>query len=74
VLVLASRRPPPLPVALLRAQGQTVEIGVDELVMDQQEARALLEGAGVGLADAEVAELMPRPPATPIGWLGWWPA
>ena len=30
-LVLASRRTPPLPVALLRAQGQMVEVGVDEL-------------------------------------------
>ena len=51
-LVLASRRPPPVPVALLRAQGQMVEVGADQLAMDQQEARALLEGAGAGLTDA----------------------
>ena len=66
-LLLASRRTPPLPVALLRAQGQMVEIGADELAMDQQEARALLEGAGVGLADAEVAELVGRTEGWPVG-------
>jgi LuxR family maltose regulon positive regulatory protein len=66
-LLLASRRPPPLPVALLRAQGQMVELGVDELAMDQQEARALLEGAGVGLTDEEVAELTSRTEGWPVG-------
>ena len=45
-LLLASRRMPPLPVALLRAQGQMAEIGADQLAMDEREARALLEGAG----------------------------
>ena len=66
-LVLASRRRPPLPVALLRAQGQMVEVGVDVLAMDQQEARALLEGAGVGLADTELAELTSRTEGWPVG-------
>ena len=66
-LVLASRRTPPLPVALLRAQGQMVEVGVDELAMDEREAGALLEGAGVGLADAEVAELVGRTEGWPVG-------
>jgi LuxR family maltose regulon positive regulatory protein len=66
-LVLASRTKPPLPVALLRAQGQMVEIGADELAMDEQEARALLEGAGVGLADAQVAELTTRTEGWPVG-------
>jgi LuxR family maltose regulon positive regulatory protein len=66
-LVLASRHTPPLPVALLRAQGQMVEVGVAELAMDQQQARALLEGAGVGLADEEVAELAGRTEGWPVG-------
>jgi LuxR family transcriptional regulator, maltose regulon positive regulatory protein len=66
-LLLASRRTPPLPVALLRAQGQMAEIGVDELAMDQQEARALLEGAGVGLANTEVAKLVGRTEGWPVG-------
>jgi len=66
-LLLASRRTPPLPVALLRAQGQMVEVGVDELAMDQQEAGALLEGAGVGLANTEVAKLVGRTEGWPVG-------
>jgi LuxR family maltose regulon positive regulatory protein len=66
-LLLASRRTPPLPVALLRAQGRMVEIGADELAMNEQEARALLEGAGVGLADTEVAELVGRTEGWPVG-------
>jgi LuxR family transcriptional regulator, maltose regulon positive regulatory protein len=66
-LLLASRGRPPLPVALLRVQGRVVEIGADELAMDQQEARALLEGAGVGLGDAEVSELIGRTEGWPVG-------
>jgi LuxR family maltose regulon positive regulatory protein len=50
-LLMASRAPPPLPVPLLRAQGRVVELGVEELAMDHQEARALLEGAGGGGVD-----------------------
>jgi LuxR family transcriptional regulator, maltose regulon positive regulatory protein len=66
-LVLASRRTPPLPVARLRAQGQMVEVGVDELAMDEREARALLEGAGVELTSVEVAELVGRTEGWPVG-------
>jgi LuxR family transcriptional regulator, maltose regulon positive regulatory protein len=66
-LLLASRARPPLPVALLRAQGRVVEIGVEELAMDHQEARALLEGTGVGLGDAETAELIGRTEGWPVG-------
>ena len=35
--------------------------------MDEREARALLEGAGVGLPDAEVAELAGRTEGWPVG-------
>jgi LuxR family maltose regulon positive regulatory protein len=66
-LLLASRARPPLPVALLRVQGRVVELGVEELAMDHQEARALLEGAGVGLDDAEVDELVARTEGWPVG-------
>ncbi|HEX3214946.1 MAG TPA: LuxR C-terminal-related transcriptional regulator, partial [Actinomycetota bacterium] len=66
-LVLASRRTPPLPVAVLRSQGQVAEVGADELAMDEQEARALLEGAGVQLTSAEVAELVGRTEGWPVG-------
>jgi LuxR family transcriptional regulator, maltose regulon positive regulatory protein len=66
-LLVASRARPPLPVALLRVQGRVVELGVEELAMDDQEARALLEGAGVGLDDAEVKELVARTEGWPVG-------
>jgi LuxR family maltose regulon positive regulatory protein len=66
-LLLASRAKPPLPVALLRAQGRVVEIGPEELAMDHREAPVLLEGAGVGLDDAAVHELLARTEGWPVG-------
>jgi ATP/maltotriose-dependent transcriptional regulator MalT len=45
-VVLAARPIPALPVALLRAQGQVVEVGTAELAMDEREGQALLERAG----------------------------
>jgi LuxR family maltose regulon positive regulatory protein len=66
-LVLTSRRPPPLPVALLRAQGQVVEVGAAELAMDQEESRALLKATGADLSDADVAELVGRTEGWPVG-------
>jgi LuxR family maltose regulon positive regulatory protein len=66
-LLVASRARPPLPVAVLRTQGRVVEVGVEELAMDQQAARALLEGAGVELDDAEVSELVARTEGWPVG-------
>lgn len=66
-LALASRRPPPLPVGLLRAQGEVVEVGVAELAMDQREGRALLDATGVGLSDADVTALVGRTEGWPVG-------
>jgi LuxR family maltose regulon positive regulatory protein len=66
-LVLAARRPPPLPVARLRAQGQVVEVGAAELAMDQEEGHALLEAADVGLSDADMSELVARAEGWPVG-------
>jgi LuxR family maltose regulon positive regulatory protein len=66
-LVLAARRVPALPVALLRAQGQVVELGAADLAMDEREGRALLAGAGVGLSDPEVTELVSRTEGWPVG-------
>jgi LuxR family maltose regulon positive regulatory protein len=66
-LALASRARPPLPLARLRAQGQVTEVGVAELAMDQQEARALLEGTGVQLDEAGVASLVRRTEGWPVG-------
>jgi LuxR family maltose regulon positive regulatory protein len=66
-LALASRRAPALPLALLRAQGRTLEIGASELAMDRREARALLDAAGAGLSDPEVTELLGRTEGWPVG-------
>jgi LuxR family transcriptional regulator, maltose regulon positive regulatory protein len=66
-LLLASRARPPLPVAVLRAQGRVMELGVEDLAMDDREAGALLQGAGVGLDDAEVEELVVRTEGWPVG-------
>jgi len=66
-LLLASRVRPPLPVALLRAQGRVMELGTEELAMQHQEAVALLEGAGVQLDDTEVNLLIKRTEGWPVG-------
>jgi LuxR family maltose regulon positive regulatory protein len=66
-LLVASRARPPLPVALLRAQGRVVELGVEELAMDRQEAAALLEGAGVQIDDTEINDLIKRTEGWPVG-------
>ena len=66
-LTLASRSRPQLPLVLRRGEGGMVEIGADQLAMDQDEARALLEGAGVGLTGAGVAELVGRTEGWPVG-------
>jgi LuxR family maltose regulon positive regulatory protein len=66
-LALASRARPALPEALTRPGGQLLEVGPGELAMDGQEARALLEHAGVRPSDAQVAELLERTEGWPVG-------
>jgi ATP/maltotriose-dependent transcriptional regulator MalT len=60
-------------VALLRAQGQVVEIGTDELAMSQQESQALLEGASSQPADVDISGLVERTEGWPSGctWPRW---
>ena len=66
-IAIASREEPPLPLARWRAQGSVHEIGVSDLRLDDQEAGSLLEGAGVGLDAAELAELNERTEGWPAG-------
>jgi LuxR family transcriptional regulator, maltose regulon positive regulatory protein len=66
-LAMASRARPALPEALTRPSGLLLEVGPDELAMDGQEARALLEHAGVRPSDAQVAELLERTEGWPVG-------
>ena len=64
-LALASRSRPPLP---MRSRGgRAIEMGVAELAMGMGEARQLLEGAEVGLPDADVDELVGRTEGWPVG-------
>ncbi len=66
-LVVASRGVPPVPLATLRARGAVLELGVDELAMDELEARQLFMGAGVELADTKVAGLVRDTEGWPVG-------
>jgi LuxR family maltose regulon positive regulatory protein len=66
-LAFASRAEPPVPMPRLRAQGDVVEVGVDDLAMVFSEARALLERAGVDVTDAEVERLLERTEGWPVG-------
>ena len=56
-LALSARGGPVLPVAAPRAQGLALEIGPDDLRMNQAEASQILGAAGVELPDEEIAEL-----------------
>ena len=56
-IALSSRGRPALPLPALRARGLALEIGPDDLRMDEAEAGQLLSAAGVDLPDADVAEL-----------------
>jgi LuxR family maltose regulon positive regulatory protein len=66
-LVMVGREDPSVTVARLRATGRILEVGADELVMDVTEAGALLHGAGVDLADADVRSLTERTEGWPVG-------
>jgi LuxR family maltose regulon positive regulatory protein len=66
-LAMATRAAPPVPTARLRAGRQIVEIGVDDLAMSRDEARALLSGAGIDLDDASAAQLLERTEGWPVG-------
>jgi LuxR family maltose regulon positive regulatory protein len=66
-LVVASRGEPPVPLARLRTLGAVLEIGVEELAMGETEARQLLTGAGLDLADTELAELVGDTEGWPVG-------
>ena len=56
-VVLSARGRPVLPLGALRARGLAVEIGHDELRLDEAEAHQLLSAAGLDLAPDAVAEL-----------------
>jgi LuxR family transcriptional regulator, maltose regulon positive regulatory protein len=55
--LVASGGEPPLPLASLRAGGRVLEIGREDLAMDRQEARLLLQAADVDLSGLDLAAL-----------------
>ena len=63
----ATRTEPPLPMPRLRAGGEVNEVGVGDLAMDESEARALLEAAGVELDETDVKKLIERTEGWPVG-------
>ena len=56
-LVLSARGEPAFPLGALRARGLAIEIGPDDLRMDEAEADQLLGAAGVDLPGEQIAEL-----------------
>ena len=56
-IALSARGEPAIPLGALRAQGLALEIGPDELRMDEAEARQLLSAAGVNLPDDQITDL-----------------
>ena len=51
----------------LRAGGEIVEIGIDDLAMNNAEARSLLEQAGVELSDDDLRKVIERTEGWPVG-------
>jgi len=66
-LAVATRADPPLPVPRLRAARDIVEIGVDELTLNDREARRLLEEAGVRLDNGDLDLVLERAEGWPVG-------
>jgi LuxR family transcriptional regulator, maltose regulon positive regulatory protein len=66
-IVLASREVPALPLARLRSQRRLLEVGVEDLRLDADEAGALLRSAGVELDEPAIAELTQRTEGWPAG-------
>ena len=66
-MALSARGRPALPLAALRARGLALEIGPDDLRMDEAEARQLLSAGGLDLPDDEVAELTEHAEGWPAG-------
>ncbi len=60
MLVLAGRAEPALPLARLRADGNLLELGTDELALSRRESLLLVRAAGVELGDDEAADLAAR--------------
>jgi LuxR family maltose regulon positive regulatory protein len=66
-LVVVSRQEPALALGRMRADRRVHEVGATRLAMDRDEARALLDGAGVSVPPATVDALWARTEGWPVG-------
>ena len=66
-VAMASREPPPVPMARLRLEDRLLEVGVKDLAMTRDEASDLLAKAGVNLPVEEIEELVERTEGWPAG-------
>src|SRR4051812_30549469 len=66
-LVLSARDGSGLPLGFLRTRGLGLELGPDDLRMDEREARQLLSATGLDVADADLSELVRRTEGWPAG-------
>jgi LuxR family maltose regulon positive regulatory protein len=65
-LAIGTRERPPLPMPMLRARGEVLELGSVELAMTGPESRLLLERAGVTLDEAAVDALVEHTEGWPV--------
>jgi LuxR family maltose regulon positive regulatory protein len=65
-LAIAGRGEPPLPLGRLRAEGRVMEIGANDLAMDEHEAATLLRRVDVDVPAGECAELCRRTEGWPV--------
>ena len=66
-MALSARGGPVFPLGALRARGLALEIGPDDLRMDEAAARQLLSASGVELPDEQLAELTEHTEGWPAG-------
>ncbi len=67
-VVVSTRTEPPLPVAVLRAHGDLLELRADDLRFTLEEAHAFLNGSlRLGLAPEDIEELVKRTEGWPAG-------
>jgi LuxR family maltose regulon positive regulatory protein len=66
-LILSARDGSALPLGFLRTRGLGLELGPDDLRMDEHEARELLSASGLAISDEDVAQLMRRTEGWPAG-------
>jgi LuxR family transcriptional regulator, maltose regulon positive regulatory protein len=66
-LALVGRSWPGMSIARMRAMGGLLEIGPEDLSMDEDEAASLVRGAGIDLPKKEIAALTTHTEGWPVG-------